>query len=215
MNNKTIIYYTSNREDPVFEKKIQDNIMANKGDIPIISVSQKPIDFGENICVGDVGAAYHNEWRQIYIGAKQATTKYIIFAEADFLYHSDYFNFNPTDENKCYRYDNVWIVYKNPRFGSYLKKKYSEGAQICGRELLIKMYEKYFEGVPEWCDEKTPIRKKDPFYKYKYELFGGGPCVSFKTGKGVRYMTNTMRDIPHEKVLLPWGNVKDLRTKFL
>ena len=46
-----IIYYTSSREDPKFEKMVQDNILSVT-DLPIISVSQKPIDFGKNICVG-------------------------------------------------------------------------------------------------------------------------------------------------------------------
>jgi hypothetical protein len=44
----TILYYTSNREDESFEKKIQENILKQT-DLPIISVSQKPINFGKNI----------------------------------------------------------------------------------------------------------------------------------------------------------------------
>ena len=45
MHNRTIIYYTSNREDPSFEEKIRANILKEKGDILVISVSQKPINF--------------------------------------------------------------------------------------------------------------------------------------------------------------------------
>ena len=82
---KTILYYTSNRENEEFEEKIRQNILENCGDLPIISISQKPIDFGKNICVGDVGHSYLNEWRQILIGAKKARTKHVILCEADFL----------------------------------------------------------------------------------------------------------------------------------
>ena len=33
--NKTIIYYTANREDPVFEQKITDDMLSKAGDMII------------------------------------------------------------------------------------------------------------------------------------------------------------------------------------
>jgi len=47
--NKTILYYTSNHEDPVFEQKIIDSLLENCGNLPIVSVSQKPIKLGQNV----------------------------------------------------------------------------------------------------------------------------------------------------------------------
>lgn len=41
-NNTTIIYYTHNREDPRFEKKIQENILKTCGGLPIVSVQFAP-----------------------------------------------------------------------------------------------------------------------------------------------------------------------------
>ena len=67
----TILYYTSNREGEEFEGRIRQNILNVKGDLPIISISHKPIDFGENICVGDVGVSGFNMFRQIQIGLKR------------------------------------------------------------------------------------------------------------------------------------------------
>ena len=56
--NKTIIYYTSNREDERFESRVRANLLKVCGNLPIISVSQKPIyGFGFNIPVGDVGVS--------------------------------------------------------------------------------------------------------------------------------------------------------------
>lgn len=211
----TIVYYTSNHEDPEFEKKIQANILKQKGDIPLISVSQKPMDFGQNICVGDVGLNGPNGFRQTLIGVKAAKTPYIIFAESDFLYPPDYFTFIPPDENDCYRHDNVWIVFKDPKFGSYHKKRVSEGAQICGRELLIEKYENFFEGLPEWCDERRPPRKPEPLSGHKWKWFSGDPCISFKTGNGLRSTTNTVKEIPHERILPYWGHIKDIRRTYL
>jgi hypothetical protein len=50
----TILYYTSNHEDEIFESNIIKLLKKMCGDLPIISISQKPIELGENICVGNV-----------------------------------------------------------------------------------------------------------------------------------------------------------------
>lgn len=90
--NKTIIYYTSNREYQSFERSIQQTIIENSNGIPIISVSQKPIDFGENICIGDIGTSELNILRQIRIGAVCAKTDFVIPCESDILYPPDFFS---------------------------------------------------------------------------------------------------------------------------
>lgn len=212
MQTKTVVYYTANREDPVFEQKIMDNILANKGDLPLISVSQKPIDFGENICVGDVGCSYQNEFRQIYVGAKAATTPYLVFCESDFLYPPDYFQFDPPDENECYEHDNVWMVWKDTDKG-YMHKTYSEGAQICGRELFIQKFEEFYKDFPEWSIGKPP-KRKGPLTKYPWKWFGGSPCVSFKTGRGMSWAAKT-RDVPEEHTLPYWGSIESLKQTYL
>lgn len=68
MITKSIVYYTSNHEKPEFEQKIIDDLLSKRGDLPIISVTQKPMDLGTNICVGDVGLSYLNARRQMLIG---------------------------------------------------------------------------------------------------------------------------------------------------
>jgi hypothetical protein len=212
----TIIYYTSNREKENFERKIQDNIIKNCGDIPIISVSQKPIDFGRNICVGNVGFSDHNGMRQMLIGAREAKTTYIISCESDFLYPPDYFKFIPSDKNECYRYDNVWIAYKWESRGGFRFKRYSEGAQVCGRKLLIEKYEKRLDGLPEWIDGKPDDARKAPFQKYKWKWFGSDiPCISFKTGDGVRNLTWVTDTVPSQDNLPYWGNIDELRKNYL
>ena len=214
----TIIYYTSNRENPEFEKKIQENILKQKGDIPIISVSQKPMDFGKNICVGDVGFSYLNGMRQMLIGTKAATTPFVISTESDVLYPKDYFTFIPK-ENECYRYDNIWIVFKDRKYGNYKRKKYkySEGVQICDRKLLIEKYEKFLENSPEWFNGESVITKKgkEPFRGYSWKTFSGVPCISFKTGNGMRQSTPTQNNIPPVRNLPYWGDINDLRNKYL
>jgi hypothetical protein len=210
--NKTIIYYSSNREDERFEQKIIDNLKKQAGDIPIISVTQKPVDLGENIYVGDVGFSYLNEWRQILIGAKKATTEYIIFAESDFLYPPDYFKLEPKED--LYRYDNIWIVFPIKYGDTYKQKKESEGAQICRRDLLIEKYEEHLKGQPEWWNWPITIVKdgNNPLTGVPITYFTGDPCLSFKTGKGLKGVTNVNHN--RKKTLPYWGDISIIRKNY-
>ena len=94
-NSVSIIYCSSNREHPKFEQRIKDNILKVRGNLPIISVTQKPINFGKNICVGNVGVSGFNFFRQSLIACEEAKTKFVISAEADCLYPPGYFQFIP------------------------------------------------------------------------------------------------------------------------
>jgi hypothetical protein len=214
--NKTILYYTSNREDPRFEGKIIQTLLENSGDIPIISISQVPMNVGDNICVGDVGLSYVNEFRQILLGAKKATTEYVQYAESDFIYSKDYFNFEPSGED-AYLYDNVWIVYKEPRFDKYYRKIYSEGAQICRREYLIEKFERFLADKPQWFDGRLKLKGEEPFQhwdksKKPTARFSGAPCISFKTGKGVSKYTRTLDETG--MALAYWGNIIELKKTY-
>ncbi len=70
---KGIIYYTDNSLDEEFAKLFRQRLVNAAPGIPIVSVSQKPIDFGHNICVGEIGRSLHMMWKQILI----FTTKHI------------------------------------------------------------------------------------------------------------------------------------------
>jgi hypothetical protein len=199
--NKTILYYTSNQEDPEFEQKIQDNLLSKCGDMPIVSVSQKPIELGQNICVGDIGFSYKSEFHQILIGAKAATTEYLVFAESDFLYPPEYFSFTPTGGN-IYRYDNIWIVFnRSPKF---FRRMYSNGAQIVKREFIIPILERY----DSWHKDYDGA-------KFEY-IHGENPCLSFKTGRGMTKSNNVYTGKHNQKDTLPyWGSRRGIGRRFL
>jgi hypothetical protein len=208
---KTIVFYTANTEDPLFEKKIMDNIKEKAGNIPIISVSRKPIDFGTNICVGEQPVSYTSEWKQLLIGLKAAKTKFVVAAEADCLYPPEYFAFTPPEEKMVYNYRNIWIVWKrHPAF--YQKYGYCEGAQICDRKYWIERLEPL---LPEGWEPYTRIEETmlvEKIFPVRKE-FDGNPIVSFKTGDGVSRRTTfrnkKIYDIPY------WGNIDKLKRKFL
>jgi hypothetical protein len=214
--NTTIIYYTANRER--FEHKIVADLLSKAGKIPIVSVSQKPMELGKNICIGDVGYSYLNERKQILMAAETAKTEYVVMAESDFLYPWNYFNFEPKDAN-IYRYKNVWIMWLNDqrRINFYKKTATSDGAQIVKRRFLIDLLKKYLAPYPGWYrrNNKNVDPRHSPYHHIDFEYIDSEiPCVSIKSQEGLTYLTGVFNDNTKEN--LPyWGNVNNLRSKFL
>jgi hypothetical protein len=210
----TVIHYTANSEKEPFASNIRKKLLDAIGDLPLISVSQKPLDFGTNICVGDVGVNEFNEWRQVLLGCQKATTPFIIVAEADALYPPEYFDFIPPKLDRVYRYDNVWIMRVGRPF--FLRKDWTEGAQILGREYFISLIEKALEGRPMWTKEYSQIDKSRPVFKHRdWDYFTGNPVVSVKTGDGMRLYTGTQVNTKGEYSLPYWGSERTLERELL
>jgi len=196
----TIIYYTSNREDEAFEKKIQARLLKSKGNIPIISVSQKPIDFGWNICVGDIGVSDENVYKQMLIGCMEATTPFVTFAEADTLYPPEYFQYKPKDINKRYWFENVWVMYpySEDLQNSFYFKGRSDCGHMAGREYVIKLLKEAGSSGMKYKGKYRPIKAEIDI-----------PIINIKTGNGMRPKTQTAK-VP--VLSLPyWGKAIDLR----
>lgn len=202
----TIIYYTSNREDEAFESKIRERLLISAGGTPIISVSQKPISLGYNICVGDVGTSDWNIAKQLYIGAQKAKTKYVCTAEADCLYPpKGYFDFMPPEENMAYRNDNIWVLY--PGSGEFGHKEYSLCSMFSDRKYLLHQIESRFSRLPRWKEGRAG--KKDVFFRSRGWLpwHSYMPVVNIKTRNGLHWITGM-----HKKVtnLDYWGVPSDV-----
>ena len=211
MNDLSIIYYTSNREDEAFEKKIKDKLLEVCSDYPIISVSQKPIDLGTNICVGDVGTSDHNLFRQIQIGCLEAKTKYVISCEADCLYPPDYFQFVP-DGADYYRFSPTYILEKwgKDTYGGFFPKTTAPYAQITKREYWLSELEREFRDRPYWSEEGDRYHLGLFLKKDWKDIKLDNPIISLKTGQGMRKHTQVdARSMVNE---LPyWGNAELLR----
>ncbi len=219
MNDITIIFYSSNKEKPEFEERIRNNILSLCGDLPIISVTQKPIDFGKNIVIGDVGVSGFNMFRQVQIALREAKTKFVLSAEADCLYPPDYFTFVPPKVDLCYRNKNLYVM---PQHRAYFWKK-EEGAthaQIVGRQFYLKTLNKLFEGAPEWSTEernfpkeRTHQKQEDVFLENEIVFYETrNPVVQIKTSQSMRHYTHSDR-IARDK--LPyWGSGSDFRKKY-
>lgn len=202
--NKTIIYYSSGREDENLEMNVKRNILLNCGDIPIVSVTQKPTKFGHNICVGDVGVSGFNMFRQVQIALSNVETDFVISAESDCLYPPDYFEYTPSRKDVCYRTSSLYVMPDKRRF-YFHKKEGATHAQVVGTEFYLKRLEELFKDAPQWSEEEKNFPKErgygvDIFNDIEYyEL--ENPIVQIKTHKGMRYYTNSDRTPIYN---LPW-----------
>jgi hypothetical protein len=214
---KTILYYTSNKEKPGFERRIRETLLKNCGNLPIISISQKPINLGTNICVGDdIGVSGFNMFRQVLIGCEKATSDFVISAEADCLYPSEYFTYTPPRLDACYRNSNLYVMPDQRAFFFY-KEEGATHAQIIGREYYIKRLKELFGDAPMWSEEEKNFprerhHKLDVFDKIEYYRTEN-PIVQIKTHRGMRYYTRSSRvPIPS----LPyWGDGEIIRRRYI
>ena len=213
---KTVaVYCTSNREDEGFEQRVRDNILKVCGGMSIISFSQKPINFGENICVGDdIGVSGFNFFKQVQIGCEATDADFILSLEADCLYPESYFQFTPPDLTTCYRTTDLYVMPDKRAF--YFHK--SEGAthgQIVGRKFYLNILNELFKGAPQWSVEEKNFprerhHKLDIFDKIEY--FNSSPVIQIKSHKGMRYYTHSDRtpiyNLPY------WGDGVEFRKKY-
>ena len=214
MEDLTILYYSSNRENQGFEQRVIDNLLK-VSDLPIISVTQKPMKLGKNICVGDVGVSGFNMFRQVQIGLKEVKTKFVISAESDCLYPPDYFQFVPEHDDRCYRDTNLYVMPdQRPYF--FLKEEGATHAQIIGRDYYLSVLNNLFMGAPDWSTEEMNFPKerwrKEDIFNYIEPFKTENPVVQIKTHRGMRYYTHSDRTPIHE--LKYWGNGIKFRSKY-
>jgi hypothetical protein len=203
----TILYYSANTEDPIFEQKVIDNLIKQSGDIPIISVTRKPISLGWNICVGEKPVCYSNSFKQLLIGLKEAKTEFCIAAESDCFYPPEYFTFTPPKKDQVYRYTNLYVYFDG--YNHFWKKKWVEGAQMCGREHWIKSIEAILENN-SWEPEpfKFIFKEKD-----EYSWTGENPICYVKSRKGIGFKTGYVKGGVDE--IKMWGSVKNFKETYL
>lgn len=208
----TIIYYTSNRENLVFEGNIKRHLLETIDGLPLISVSQKPIDFGKNICVGDVGVSGHNAFRQFQIGIQEAKTKYICPAESDIVYPKEYFEFLPPKDDCFYVAMPLYVLFnQRKKARCFVKKsKGSESSMVVSRDCVLRRLEIMFKGHDLWGpieDEIFLLRRQ------KFEFFYINPIITFKTDQNMHKRTphdqnSATKEIPY------WGNIYDVIKRF-
>lgn len=155
----TVVYYTANKKPQAFAETVRKTLVAHMGDLPLVSVSHEPMDFGTNICVGPQEMSIHNVLRQLQIGAAEARTEAVCTAEDDTIYPPEYFAFRPPDDATFYLADPAYTLYaqrKRIHFFSY-NRKGDEGALVVNRRFLIQAIEDLLTGMGMWGPNVRPL----------------------------------------------------------
>ena len=142
---KGLVYYTDNMpEEKIFltcQKQL--NRCMKKWKYPIYSISQKPIDFGINICM-DLERSVLSMFKQILKGLQECKTDIVFLIEHDVLYHPSHFDFTPVKENHFYYNRNEWRV--SSVTGKAVFYQHNDVSQLCApRDLLLEHYTKVVE----------------------------------------------------------------------
>jgi len=100
---RVIVYYTDSNLDEPLASLVRKQILKACGPIPIISVSQKPLKFGQNIVVGEKLRCKQSMFEQMLEGLKAAPEDSIVYlCEHDVFYHPSHFAILPKDRKHAF-----------------------------------------------------------------------------------------------------------------
>ena len=224
MNDLTLLYYTANVLPEQTANNVRKHLLkVTRGKIPLISVSQEPIDFGYNICVGKIGRTYYNCYKQILTGAGKVKTKYIACVEDDTLYSMEHFSHRPSPNAFAYN-GNMW-------YAEYEKfwRKYEGQSGMCGCIAETKKMLEYL--TPRFI--KYPIQPDNPKKQIWFQepgrddkrfglpnaqtelFFTHTPLLTFNYFAGLGGKAITRAHVPIiKKNLEPWGDSDALHNRF-
>jgi hypothetical protein len=229
MKDKTVIYYSSNREKPEYEERIARDLLTKIGDLPLISVTQKPMPYlGDNIVVGDVGLSYWNIYKQMQIAIEKSKTRWIITAEADCLYPpTGYFDFNPpdlpllTDDMKdgfgynpkyAYHFRNLYILYKN--VPDFHEKHFSLCGLVADADYLLSRIYRSTKKRITWVDGYSKPRPLFNKFNGWSDFTGDISIINMKTlVGGLKNWTGVTEN--HKAELPFWGSAKEMKELWL
>lgn len=227
MTDLSLLYYSCHSLPEQRERYFRDELAKLAGNTyPIISVTQKPIEFGENICIGEIGQSHYNYFKQILTGAKAVKTKYIACCEDDTLYSLEHFSHRPSSD-KIFAYnESAWFLEGSGSSGAFFWHKYQRGegyALIAPTALLIAVISERFEKYPTepprhsqkhyWQEPGRDDRlglKKQPVEYFKTEI----PLITLNYFAGLNGKKKSTSNPPVVKTELEhWGKAEDLFQK--
>jgi hypothetical protein len=138
----TIVCLTDNSIQEPLATKCRTLLRRVAEGIPIVSVSQRPIDLGRNVCVGEIGRSWLSLYRQILAGLDAVETGNVVIAEHDCLYTREHLTYEPTDNGAFYYNHNHWLVEwggNHPELDgmySYWPRRTALSQLVCSRDLL-------------------------------------------------------------------------------
>jgi len=217
MDDLTLLYYTSNRiQEPTGERIRQHLLETTRGEIPLISVSQKIMNFRINICVNNIGVSKYNIYKQIYIGLNYIKTPYVACCEDDVLYNYEHFTHRP--EKGVFAYDcNMWFAEQDEFWRrpveddtDALRRRSGMFGCIVEKDTLLQYLNKKFLKYPE--PDSNNYDWGEP--RSKVEYFSGKlPLVVFihyDSNNGRRQIQKRKLLERHKRESLPEDHTKNI-----
>ena len=196
---KNIIYYTDCRIGPPIIPACQKQLL--KANLPIVSVSLKPIDFGQNIVLEGLNRSYPTMALQILTALEASKADFVFFCEHDVLYHPSHFDFTPERDDIYYYNINNWRWLFGRETAITYDGLTSLSGLCCNRELAVKHYKYRLKMIEEGRLDKT--RSREPRWA---RLFGYEPGTKKRRRGGIT-------DEEHIKRRSEYPNV-DIRHKW-
>jgi hypothetical protein len=143
---KGIVYYTENQLDPFIMRTCQKQLVKAAKNIDIVSVSLRPVVFGNRNIVLELARGYETMFRQILTGLEVSDADVIYLCEHDLLYSESHFEFTPPKSNIFYYNQNTWKV--DSKSGQALFYYCNQTSGLCAyRSLLVDHYRKRLKAV--------------------------------------------------------------------
>jgi hypothetical protein len=221
----TLLYYTANLITDHFAERVRSHLercveqLSPAGEaLPIVSVSQKPIAFGRNICVGDIGASTYNVYKQILIGAEAATTPYIACCEDDTLYPPEHLAYRPpTRDVFAYNLNRWWI---EPEGHYRHRRRPNMSACIASTALMVEALRERFAKFPTPSTDRKQLNGWGEPGRYEENLGlpqrallyfeTSAPVVSFDHKPSLGGIRRRGAGDVIQDDLPPWGNGREL-----
>ena len=211
-----------------FAEKVRKELLKSIGDLPLISISKKPLDFGQNILDLEQHRSVTNIYKQILNATEKVETPYVALCEDDSLYPpAHFFTFRPKSNEFAYNLTR-WnlFTWSKPPFYS-IKFRRILASLIAPKDLLIsalkERYEKYpdISKLPEkWMGEPgrndyetmlgVKLQKAVDFYTYEPLVVFSHPDSLGYVVQGSKKRANPVRalEIPY------WGKAEDVLNKY-
>lgn len=226
-----IIYTTDNALDEKIDLICKKQLLKAVAGRRIISVSQRPINFGHNVCIGDIGRSALSMERQVLMGLKAACDDVVAIAEHDCLYSQEYFSFVPPSLDVFWYNENIWALDMRTGLFSFRHRKLMSQL-ICGRNMLIRATldkinimngskrwnpqrpvgepgaADYFKSLHRCKDDATRIAMADYALKYSSQWFRLEiPNIDIKHGGNLTGIKTGSKSKP---VLDGWGAAEEI-----
>lgn len=220
----TIIYYSANRIGEDFADAVRMCLVRTAGmPIPsLISVTHKPIEFGENIVV-DFPICIWSIYKQVLIGAEAADTEFVACAEDDTLYPPHHFEYRPSANAFAYTEDRWWLELYGKDWRYRTRRRVVMSTCIAPRQLLIETLRARFEKYPKpFPNKKDYVGWGEPgrvehwlglpevqmeLYKNEIPVISVNHKLSIGNIKRASDTDETAETLPY------WGSAEDLAIK--